>query len=80
MMKYQDNCVDCPAGIPCLGDSCPLRGYVEVCDECEEANALYTLEGEHLCGECLENRLNEYFTDLSLEDRASLFDLYCHTI
>ena len=54
----EDNCVDCPAELGCLGDACPNR-HVEVhyCDKCDEElslNNIYEVDGEELCLSCLK--------------------------
>jgi|GEM_PF-1271560 len=37
MVRYEDHCVDCPAGMPCFGKSCPLVNVpVYYCDKCGE--------------------------------------------
>lgn len=37
MLRYEDHCVDCPAGMPCFGKSCPLVNVpVYYCDKCGE--------------------------------------------
>ena len=35
MRKEENDCVSCPAGIPCLGKSCPIRRVEHIdCDNC----------------------------------------------
>lgn len=36
MIKEKNDCVGCPQGVPCIGDSCPLRHNPHIyCDNCE---------------------------------------------
>lgn len=56
MLVYEDMCVDC--GLPCLGKSCPNRNVpVYYCDDCGDDAPLYYFEGEELCLDCIEKRL-----------------------
>ena len=55
---YENDCVDC--GLPCLGDSCPHRNVPHYyCDECDEERPLYHFDGQELCIECIENKLEK---------------------
>jgi hypothetical protein len=60
MIKYENDCVGCPDGMPCLGNSCPNRRVPHLyCDKCgEEAEKLYDLDGENLCEECVLDSLD----------------------
>lgn len=59
MVKYENDCVGCPAERLCL-DSCPYRKLPHLyCDKCgEEAEKLYNLDGENLCEECVLDSLD----------------------
>lgn len=56
MLKIEDRCVGCPAGVPCLGAACPNRDIpVWYCDECGqelERWQLRRLNGNELCFDC----------------------------
>lgn len=56
MVMVESDCVDCV--LPCLGDSCPLRNVKHYyCDDCKGETELYYFDGEELCIECIEKRL-----------------------
>lgn len=60
MVTYENECCDCAVpGYPCIGDSCPNRHVKHYyCDECgEDVEKLYEFEGEELCLDCIEKRL-----------------------
>lgn len=57
MTKYENECVDC--GLPCLGNSCPNRNVLRYyCDQCEDEAKLYHFDGEELCLNCIEEKLD----------------------
>lgn len=59
-IRYENRCCDCAVPVyPCLGDSCPKRHVKHYyCDECgEDVEKLYEFEGEELCLDCIEKRL-----------------------
>ena len=54
MRKTENECVDCPIELPCLGNRCPYRNVVRYyCDRCKEEAKLYYYDGEEICVECL---------------------------
>lgn len=58
MIKYEDECVGCPPDIGCIGDYCPYKNVPRCyCDDCEEENQLYWFDGQQLCLDCIEARL-----------------------
>lgn len=58
MQKVENDCVDC--GLPCLGDSCRYRHVAHYyCDECREETQLYNFDGEELCINCIEKKLEK---------------------
>lgn len=58
MRKEENDCVSCPAGIPCLGKSCPIRRVERIyCDNCgDEIDPDYVVEidGYDYCYDCAE--------------------------
>lgn len=59
MKRIEDECVGCPAGVPCLGPSCPNRNVVRYyCDECGAEETLYEWDGQELCIECIKEQLD----------------------
>ena len=58
-MHLTDNeCVNC--GLPCLGSGCPYRNVTRYyCDECGDETTLFHFDGEELCIECIESRLEK---------------------
>ncbi len=61
MIKYEDECVGCSSmGLPCYGTSCINRNVPHFyCDECGDENELYEFDGQELCINCIENRLQK---------------------
>lgn len=59
--KYENDCVACPDGQPCMGNSCPNRNVKHLyCDECKnEVEKLYIVGNEELCEECLLKMFDE---------------------
>lgn len=60
MVRIENDCGGCAvSAYPCLGDSCPLRHSKHYyCDDCgDEVETLYRFEGEELCIDCIEKRL-----------------------
>ncbi len=58
MKRIESDCVRC--GMPCLYEGCPnfkvTRYY---CDKCDEEAQLYHFEGNELCIDCIEDRLEK---------------------
>lgn len=61
MIKIENDCVGCPPEMGCLGDSCPRMNVIcYYCDKCgEEKETLYHFDGEQLCIDCIEKRLEK---------------------
>lgn len=60
MIEYEDECVDCPPNMGCLGNSCPNRNVPHFyCDECDDETTLYEFNGRQLCINCIVNELEE---------------------
>lgn len=61
MKTYENECCGCDVpAYPCIGESCPLRKVPRwYCDECGDECQLYEYDGEELCIECIENRLEK---------------------
>lgn len=59
MVVYENECCDCAVpGYPCRGSACPLRHVPHYyCDECGDETELYEYDGEQLCIDCIEKRL-----------------------
>jgi hypothetical protein len=60
MIIYEDECCGCAVpGYPCMGSACPNRDVPHyICDECGyDVEILYKYEGEELCLDCIEGRL-----------------------
>ena len=58
-MKVKVNgCIDC--GLPCML-FCPLRddSYIYRCDECGDETQLYEWDGQELCLDCIESKLDK---------------------
>lgn len=60
MKVYKNECVRCPREMGCLGDSCSNRNVPHlVCDKCEEETQLYHYDGQELCIDCIEEKLEK---------------------
>ena len=59
MISIENECVGCPPEIGCLHESCPYWAVTRFyCDECDdEAYPLYWFDGQQLCLDCIEKRL-----------------------
>lgn len=55
MRREENDCVSCPAGVPCLGRSCPMTHVEHIyCDNCgDEIDPDYVIESEG-CDYCYE--------------------------
>ena len=54
MKKIENECIDCPKELGCMGDACPNRNVARFyCDRCGDKNTLYHYDGEELCADCL---------------------------
>lgn len=54
MIKYENECVGCPAEMGCLGSSCPNQNVPHAyCDRCGEEDELYYFDDEQLCASCI---------------------------
>ncbi len=59
MIFYENECVDCPKEIGCVGKSCPNRHVPHTrCDDCQDEDVdLFEYDNEELCIDCIEKRL-----------------------
>lgn len=58
MVKLENDCVGCPDGIPCFGNSCTMKNVPHYyCDKCGDEAKLYEYEDEQLCEACLLKRI-----------------------
>ena len=57
MVRLESDCVDC--GLPCLYESCPhYQIAIYECDDCGcDARNIYYFDGQELCIDCIERRL-----------------------
>ena len=57
MINVESDCVDC--GLECIYEACPhYRVITYMCDDCgDEVNDLYHFEGQELCIDCIEHKL-----------------------
>lgn len=61
MIRYEDECVGCPAEIGCFGSACPNLNVPHLeCDDCgQEVDDLYEYDDEQICEECLLKRFDK---------------------
>ena len=57
MKEITNECVDC--GLPCF-NSCPHKNVTRFyCDKCNNETQLYNYDGQELCIDCIEKRLEK---------------------
>ena len=60
MIIVENECVDCPREMGCLGESCPNMNVPHFyCDKCKEEETLYHYDDEQLCINCIKERLEK---------------------
>ena len=60
MKVIENECLNCPPEIGCMGDTCPNKNVARFyCDECGEEEMLYCYDGEELCQDCLLRRFDK---------------------
>ena len=60
MKIIENECLNCPPEIGCMGDTCPNKNVARFyCDECGEEEMLYCYDGEELCQDCLLRRFDK---------------------
>ena len=60
MKKVFNECVDCPKEMGCMGAACPHRNVTRFyCDKCGDETQLYYYNGQELCIDCIEKRLEK---------------------
>lgn len=75
MIKYENQCVDCPKEMGCLGNSCRYRNVpVYYCDTCGD-EADYEIDGDHYCEQHAKEYVEECWNDLSLDEQAEMLDI-----
>ena len=69
MIKYQNECVDCPPEMGCLGSSCPYRNVRRVyCDKCGHEEDVYEWGDEEWCFDCILEECGEDVDEDELKD------------
>ena len=73
MIKITSDCVGCVK--ECIYDACP-KYSVEVhnCDNCGKP-AKYVIDNDELCYDCLEREMDDYWSCLSVWEKARLLDV-----
>lgn len=68
MVVYEDNCVNCPSEMGCIGSLCPNANVKRLyCDDCgEEEDSLYVIDGVEVCSYCLLN--HNYIERIDCDD------------
>ena len=61
MKRTENECVGCVSmGLHCIGSSCPHQAVTRFyCDECGEEKQLYHYDGDELCIDCIEEKLEK---------------------
>jgi len=73
MIKYVNECVGCPPNLGCLGKSCRYYNVpTYYCDTCGVEDAEYHYEGEDICEECLDKKINLEWAMKSVDEKAKL--------
>ncbi len=65
MVRIEDECVDCPPEMGCIGNACPYKNVPRLyCDKCgDEFDVLYWWNHEQLCLDCIETQLERVKID-----------------
>ena len=75
MITYENNCVDCPTEMGCLGCSCPYKDSQNIiCDNCRCDNANYRIDGYDFCEECAKKYFQDAFDGLTISEQATILD------
>ena len=76
MRKYENECVGCPTEMGCIGDSCP---YINVprdyCDLCGYEGAIYRIDSEDYCEDCIKQYFQDMFDDLTITEKAKILEV-----
>lgn len=71
-----NECVNCPAGMGCYGDSCPQKHVVRCyCDQCKDEiyeNDITVINNEHYCPICAEEYADDMWNNLTLAEKIEL--------
>jgi len=60
MKRIENDCVECPSEIGCMGEACPYKNAVHYyCDDCNEETELYVFDELELCLDCIGKRLEK---------------------
>ena len=61
MQRITNECCDCASpSYPCRGASCPNRNVTRFyCDKCKSETTLYEYDGDELCIDCIEKKLDK---------------------
>ena len=59
MIVIENECVGCPPEMGCIGDSCKYLNVKRYyCDSCNYEAKLFNFDGQELCIDCVEKRLD----------------------
>lgn len=76
MLKYENECVNCPSDIGCISEGCPYRKVKHFyCDCCGEDDAKYRIDDYDLCEPCATKYLNDIFVEFTTEDKATFLGI-----
>lgn len=72
--KLENHCVGC--GLPCMGRVCYYQNFsTYYCDNCEDGEAKYRIDGEDLCEKCTKLIIKEAFDNLTLSEQAEILGI-----
>lgn len=75
MRIIENDCVGCPPDLGCIGDQCPYRNAVHYyCDICGD-DAVYILDDEELCEDCVKKCIFDAFNNFDIFEQAKMLDM-----
>lgn len=76
MRKYENECVGCPTEMGCIGSLCPnINVPRDYCDLCGYEGAIYRIDSEDYCEDCIKQYLQDMFDDLTITEKAKILEI-----
>lgn len=76
MIQTENHCIGCPKDIGCIGTACRYVNVVVCyCDECGNDEAIYEINGQDFCANCVEEYLKNVFDSLSITEKAKILSI-----
>lgn len=80
MIKTENECVQCPDGLPCIGSTCPCLNVSRVyCDKCHDEisgdNEVYFINDGHYCEDCANEYIEDWWNNLLMQEKADTLNI-----